>query len=527
MLANKTEIVLGPPGTGKTTYLLGEVEKLLASGMPPERIAFLAFSRQAAKEARARALARFDFKEEQLPWFRTIHSLAFRQTSLSTSRMLKKQDYQSIFKDLDYEFRGKDSETEVMAGVAGDPLLQWENFARLTGVSLREAWSKSRENRLVDDGFSFKDLEDARRRLLKYKRDSGLVDYTDALEEFVANGSVPPVSVLIVDEAQDLSKLQWRVIEKIGERVDRIVIAGDDDQAIFKWAGADVDHFLLLDGTVKILDQSYRIPQRVHRLAKNIVQRISDRRLKAYKPRDLMGEVKIINRDWELNASEGGWLFLARHSHQLKWLAKLCRESGWFFRLNSESSNATTNGLAAIAWENLSRGKTADAIHVAQAFKMCYDSFVGVTNEFAVRYGETPKAPEQRVSVQEFPGVDFSKPWFEAFMRMGEDEKTYFRRCRAHGEKMAVLDTDLDYFVPAEPRIKISTIHGAKGGEADGVYLLTDVTRSTQDAINVDISDESRVFYVGVTRAKERLIIRPCTRPHYNSYSYPISEEDL
>ena len=61
------EIVLGPPGTGKTTYLLNEVEQALESGIPSERIGFVAFTKKAAAEAIERATVRFDLTEKQLP----------------------------------------------------------------------------------------------------------------------------------------------------------------------------------------------------------------------------------------------------------------------------------------------------------------------------------------------------------------------------------------------------------------------------------------------------------------------------
>ena len=44
----------------------------------------------------------------------------------------------------------------------------------------------------------------------------------------------------MVDEAQDLTPLQWDMVVKIAKNVDRVYIAGDDDQAIYEWNGADV-----------------------------------------------------------------------------------------------------------------------------------------------------------------------------------------------------------------------------------------------------------------------------------------------
>jgi len=64
-------IVLGPPGTGKTTKLLNLVEKYLSSGVAPDRIGYFAFTRRAATEAVERACLKFSFNKKQLPFFRT------------------------------------------------------------------------------------------------------------------------------------------------------------------------------------------------------------------------------------------------------------------------------------------------------------------------------------------------------------------------------------------------------------------------------------------------------------------------
>ena len=53
----------------------------------------------------------------------------------------------------------------------------------------------------------------------------------------------------------------------------------------------------------------------------------------------------------------------------------------------------------------------------------------------------------------------------------------------------------------------MSTIHGAKGGEADNVMLLTDLPRKADEAYFANADDERRVFYVGMTRAKKALHI--------------------
>ena len=56
-----------------------------------------------------------------------------------------------------------------------------------------------------------------------------------------------------------------------------------------------------------------------------------------------------------------------------------------------------------------------------------------------------------------------------------------------------------------KPRIELSTIHAAKGGESQNVVLLTDLTKTTMETYEKNADDENRLFYVGATRTKENV----------------------
>jgi superfamily I DNA/RNA helicase len=77
---------------------------------------------------------------------------------------------------------------------------------------------------------------------------------------------------------------------------------------------------------------------------------------------------------------------------------------------------------------------------------------------------------------------------------MSPYEREYFIAARRRGETLV-----------NKPRIKISTIHGAKGGEADNVLLMTDLAPRTFNEMQANYDNECRVFYVGVTRTRNDL----------------------
>ena len=87
-------IILGPPGTGKTTTLLNLVDDFMKAGVDSKRIGYFSFTKKAANEAATRAAEKFNLDEQQdLINFRTLHSLAFRILGVSKERVMKKEDY--------------------------------------------------------------------------------------------------------------------------------------------------------------------------------------------------------------------------------------------------------------------------------------------------------------------------------------------------------------------------------------------------------------------------------------------------
>ena len=483
-------IVLGPPGTGKTTKLLNLVEQHLNEGVRPEHIGYLAFTRKAADEAAERAFAKFNYTREDLPYFRTIHSLCFQQLNLKRSDVMTKTHYQELGDMLGLEVDGgvDMGEGQVFGMRTGDKLFFLENMARVKQKDLKEIY-----NEYNDDDINWFELERLSRALVSYKEKRKIIDYTDMLMKCLKIATFPKLRILFVDEAQDLSSIQWSIINEVGKETEVVYIAGVDDQAIYRWAGADVNQFIKLEGKSTVLNKSYRVPSSIWDLATKLSLRISSRIKKEFKPTEETGEVRWYMDPEDVDISQGTWYLLARNGYMLNQLENICIKNGYPFTIVGRRSPLSSEALQAIRfWTRLSKGESI----VGSGIKLIYKYMVT----------RCPRGinPEGYYTISDFnlkPGI-----WHERLNKIDTKRREYYIMLLKRGEN---LDQD--------PRIKISTIHGVKGGEADNVMLLTDIAPRTFREMHSLPDDEIRVFYVAVTRAKKSLhIVQPNTNMYFD-----------
>lgn len=492
--SNQT-VILGAPGCGKTTALLRLLDQCFTEGIKPHEVAFVSFSRRAANEALERACKQFGFKKADLPFFRTLHSLTFHQLGLRSNEVMRPQDYNMLGGILHAPFTHFSTEQEVESvadfGVEkkGDVMLFLESLARAKKISYEQVYKEGHNYKIV-----WQEFERFARTYKTFREHYGLLDFTDMLTRFCQVGLPVGVKVAFIDEAQDLSKLQWEVCQVAFRDCERVVIAGDDDQSIFRWAGADTESFLSLEGTRVVLSRSHRLPKKVYDLAQGIVSPIKARFKKDFSPREELGHVKRYRDLQHVPVSnEGSWLWLARNTSSLKDIERILRAKHAVYQTKQGSSVVQEHVRAIQLWEALRAGESVRADDLKAVFK-----FLGASTKAK---NKLEKAAKQGVELSltqlhEDYSITQSGIWHDAFTKIPIEQREYYLAVLRSGAKLT-----------AEPVHTISTIHGAKGMEADSVVILSDMGKNTHDAYMKDPDDEKRVFYVGVTRAKKNLFI--------------------
>ena len=465
--------VIGPPGTGKTRRLLNEVQKYVKKGTPLNRIGYFAFTRKAAGEARDRYLnVETHLSKKDIQHFQTLHSLAFNNLGLKEENVMQELNYKRIGEECGIQVTYASYETNSWNGIfsSDSEYLNLINLARVRQTSPLEELDRNEHLAKIE---RFK-LDAIAKEIYDYKKTNGLIDFTDMLDKFLIKGNVNnKFDVIFVDEAQDLSLIQWKMIEKI-EKDNQcdVWVAGDDDQAIFGWAGADVNSFINWKAEEIPLQQSERVPSEIQLKALQIIDRVQDNRLsKDYLPKKEAGEILMQFKLSAIDMTKGDWLILARTNPLLKPIPKYLKSMGLFFETAQGNSIGKTLFEDIDYWNKMRKGE------------------------------KIPEVQEQRV-LERMSKRDNKLEWYDAFDQVASSKKDYLRSMLANGEDLS-----------KQPRIKVSTIHGAKGGEATNVVLFLNQTNNTMKAAKKSVTkqdEEYRVWYVAVTRTIQKLYLIKC-----------------
>lgn len=400
----------------------------------------------------------------------------------------------------------------------GDKILQCINAAALYDMPIRDYMIKNNLHFVP-----IEIVEDIASRYRDYKIVNCLYDYTDMLIMAKTNElNLPEWDYLFVDEAQDLSTLQWLLVDRMAAVTKNIIIAGDDKQSINLFAGADVDTFLTIPGKVQVLDQSYRTPRAIYNLSNGLMNRMVKYRPEGakWKPRAVKGFVKRCKNLLPLKEMRTGeWLVLARAAFQLEHireqLIRDCEFGALLFTING-SAPIDLDVFRVISMFKMSdiQGKeilldavtikdehTADERKQRMEYIQMFKKYISCDADRKLQPWEVTPAFVKKLSL----------PWAEAMDKIPTGMLRYISKVYPlylkKGDKLF-----------EDAQIRLMTIHASKGREATNVLLVADIPRTVSNNLRFEHDDtEIKVLYVAITRTKENLYIYT-KNPKYISY---------
>jgi DNA helicase-2/ATP-dependent DNA helicase PcrA len=537
---------IGGAGTGKTSMMKGIAEKALErpeTAGNPFALGFSSFTRAARTEAAMRCGVAWGVPPEELMsqgWFRTAHSVCYRQLGVSRGEIIgggredTKWVSEAIGSDVAFAMDEEEGGVSIYTGdpVAAAALNYW-SLSRNLCVPLREVVESDHDPNAPS-------ADEVIKRIVMFeqaKRLDARVDFTDLLArfsgvrfdpvngpDFVApEGAVPDEVVgWIFDEAQDASKLLDLACRRLvtGDSCKWAWLVGDPYQVLYSWGGASADHFMAWDVVKQhVMPKSWRCPPPIMDLAERSLKRLPDYWDRGIKPADHDGEVEESeNFEDDLNDLDPRveTLVLARTNRNVSKMTAILDDIGVPFRRVRGKAGSLNRDMGMGGLWRLQHGESTTG-----------DAWGHILDMLPT------KTIDGRTWLERGSKSKWAKGWKETYDRIYPEDleslgaTEHLQRAIADGSWSGLPDGGTKWVAAAkrfgvdvvsEPKIRIGTVHSAKGMEADKVVVLSSVGRRIRESEEDDpakFAEERRIEYVAVTRARRKLVIAHDPRERY------------
>ncbi|PWG14536.1 ATP-dependent DNA helicase [Streptomyces sp. V2] len=520
--------VLAGAGTGKTRAITHRIAYGVRAGiLQPSSVLAVTFTNRAAGEMRGR-LRQLGAQGVQA---RTFHSAALRQLQYFWPKAVGG----ALPRLVDRKFQLV-ADAAASCGLRLDrgelrdatAEIEWSKVTQTVPADYAPAVAKAGRDAPRDPA----ELAQVYAAYENLKRERGVIDFEDVLlltvavlqdRRDIADQVRAQYQHFVVDEYQDVSPLQQRLLELwLGDR-DDLCVVGDASQTIYSFTGATPDH--LLDfrtrhpgATVVKLVRDYRSTPQVVRLANGLLAqaggRAADHRLELVSQRAPGPEPAYTEYTDEPDEAEGA----ARRIRDLLTAGVPAAEIAILFRTNSQSETyEQALADAGIPYQLRGAERFFDRPEVRKAT---------ASLRAAARFGNNDSAlddavdlPSQVRAVLSGEGWTTTPPagsgavrerWesLAALVHLAHDF-TAAKQDATLADLVAELDERMNaQHAPTVQGVTLASLHSAKGLEWDVVFLVgvaEGMMPITYARTDEQVEEERRLLYVGVTRARERL----------------------
>lgn len=516
--------LFGPPGTGKTTSLTRAIAHYVQD-YGPDKILATSFTKAGARELAGRNRSVLDAH-----MMGTLHAFCFRALDAPpiAETMTAKGGWNTTYPHMALPPMARHEDTATTT-TGEDPDAESPGPRLLHEYSVWRQIACRRDHPPPHLGAFPRLWED-------WKHQIGALDFADLLLEALDVLPVAPGNprMIVVDEAQDLTPLQWRLIGQWGRSADKVLLAGDDDQALYTWCGASPQPMLAMPDDDKIvLGQSYRLPHTIYRYAHTYLDRITRRQAKVWAPRDAPGRQMLSGLPFRLQAQQsiratlaqasGTCAILAPCSSMVDPLVRWMRQEGIPFANPWRERRGDWNPLRRPARGLSASTRLLDFLRPASRLWTWQELATWLplvrvrgtlrhdSAQVLARHAEEPRVcTHAELTTLVLPEI------VEGALRGGLDwleTRLLADRARAMAYPLRVVRQYGREALAREPNIYVGTCHSVKGGEADTVVLCTALARRfalARAAGGEEADSVERMLYVGATRARESLIV--CAR---------------
>jgi DNA helicase-2/ATP-dependent DNA helicase PcrA len=563
--------LFGGPGSGKTTALLDRVEEILErDDVEVDDVLLVSYTRAAAAEVRERLAERLDVSPRSLKGnVCTMHAKAYGLLNLSRGDVVDEDDKQAFCEEygipFEDEYEGAARRT-ARSTTLGNKIIATSQWLQRTRRDVADwydvpfQWNVEKvrlppdEDPNAQEGNKYTptwpsdddryDVPEVIRAWRAYKGEHALVGFADMLERVQQRSLVPQVDYLVIDEFQDITLLQYDLYEEWKPHVDSVLVAGDDDQVVYAWQGADPSLLLDEGGESVILDTSHRLPSDILKVVQREIQHIEQRQEKNLSPRKEGGAVETVDHPSMLDLvrnvratveedPDGSLMLLFRARYQMFRFIDEFIDEGMPFQVMTDQRMWTdrltqfVEGIGAV-----DEGEPVDGLQARRLADMLADSAFG-TNDRDDLF-DTIDELQEAAGVEDLTEFTIDADVVEdhvPFMPGPASAAEMMRKVTNFQKKSMKAYFAGEYQDMPRDQIRVGTIHSAKGREADHVFVATDLTEKvveqmaatvrqegkevagvdeftkTSSPVPTMTDNERRVFYVGMSRARERLVL--------------------
>ena len=496
--------IFGGPGCGKTSIIKDFYQRYLFDGYKPTEITVLTFRKTAVADLIRATISYAGVEEDELrKHVGTIHSICYRL--IGHSKLMEHYDYAAFVKRYNYgkylkngSFKTKidDIEESVYSGELFDlyswlhntctPFNKWKKYPGVNNIKCINIVPEFLKN------------------YGEYKNQIGKIDYSDMLQIVIDKHILLDTPILMVDEFQDFTAQMYKVFKMWVPDCESVLIAADPNQSIYEFFGGGPDHYYHFEATEIVRNETFRLPEQINNFSREILKSAGMNAPETKAKQVASRTIHCVRYDCKLPLYENEF-HLVRCNYQAHAIALgLAKEGKVFGGLRGWTKNEVNAANAIISIRQgkaISFDQMRELINLFSAKMLC----IRCSREDFV------SSLEQKYAPQLHTGTGVLNRNILDILNSTDPTKGMIRDSKLFRAKINGIKNRLNLItLPEVKNRNILTIHGAKGLEADVVFLHTAITPRIQKALLIpgkESQAETRVWYVGVTRAKNILYL--------------------